>query len=256
MKTLIKTAVAAAMCAAFFAGCTSVPAVPEKDGVITVTVPQGTRLMVRVKTADGSPVHIRGADKTVIPGTDEVRELKEEKPMQILSAADTLIKFTGNITEFDIKDNGTVESIGTSGCPQLEVLYCAGNKISSLQLSANKALKRLQCYNNRLPALDVSQQSRMELLWCGINRLNALDVSGCTNLTQLRCYLNGIDSAAMDALLRSLPAENATKVSVREARILAPADTMKNGIPSEAAVKAAEERGWRILTSADVSVYP
>lgn len=58
--------------------------------------------------------------------------------MQLLKATGTTVVFTGDIRELDIKDNGTVENIDVSRCPNIEVLYCAGNKIAQLQLSANK----------------------------------------------------------------------------------------------------------------------
>ena len=175
--------------------------------------------------------------------------------MQLLKTAGTVLVFTGNICELDIKDNGTVEHIDISRCPDLEVLYCAGNKIEQLQLSVNKNLKRLQCYNNRLHTLDVSQQTQLELLWCGINQLSALDVSSCKKLTQLRCYMNTIEAEAMDALLKSLPAAGNGSV-VREARILAVGDKIKNSKPSAAALQQAQAKGWSILDSGNAPIEP
>ena len=255
MKTALKTSILLAV-AVIVAACTAVPAPAPKMGTVTITVPAGATLSVRVKTQDGSAVKVQGADKTALPGTDEVRELNEDKPMQLLKAAGTALVFTGNICELDIKDNGMVEHIDVSRCPDLEVLYCAGNKIEQLQLSANKNLKRLQCYNNRLHTLDISQQPQLELLWCGINQLSALDVSSCKKLTQLRCYMNAIGAEAMDALLKSLPAAAGNGSVVREARILAVGDKIKNGKPSAAALQQAWEKGWAILDSGNAPIEP
>lgn len=255
MKTILKTGIVLAV-AVMIAACTTAPASMPKTGTVTITVPEGSELSVRIKTQDGSAVKVQGADETVLPGTDEVRELNENKPMQLLKVSGATVVFTGNIRELDIKDNGTVEAIDVSRCPDLEVLYCAGNKITQLHLSANKSLKRLQCYNNSLSELDVSQQAQLELLWCGINRLTALDVSGCKKLTQLRCYMNAIDTEAIDALLKSLPAPTENGTTVREARILAVGDKIKNGKPSAAALRQAQAKGWAILDSGNAPIEP
>ncbi|MGP1457921.1 MAG: leucine-rich repeat domain-containing protein [Treponema sp.] len=248
VKRIFIAAAVIALCAPLFAA--------EKAGSVKITVPKGAEVKVRIKTADGSPVKVRGADKVRISGADEARELNEDKPMQTLTATGTEITFTGALREFDVKDNGFVEGVDLSCCPNLEVLYCAGNKLTSLDLSANKSLKRLQCYNNQLTALDVSALGRLELLWCGINKLTALDVSGCKNLTQLRCYRNMIESGATDALLKSLPEREGEIPSVREARILAGGDNGTNGKPSAAALDEAQRKGWTILDSADAPVTP
>ena len=255
MKTILKTGILLAA-AVIIAACTTAPASSRKTETVTITVPEGSTLSIRIRTQDGSAVRVQGADKTMIPGTDDVRELNEDKPMQLLKATGTTVVFTGDIRELDIKDNGTVENIDISRCPNIEVLYCAGNKIAQLQLSANKNLKRLQCYNNRLSKLDVSQQSQLELLWCGINRISALDVSGCKKLTQLRCYMNAIETEAMDALLKSLPAATENSAAVREARILAVGDKIKNGKPSAAALQQAKANGWAILDSGNAPIEP
>lgn len=255
MKTILKTGILLAA-TVMIAACTTTPTSTPKTGTVTITVPEGSALSVRIKTQDGSAVKVEGTDKTALPGTDEVRELNEDKPMQLLKASGREIVFTGNICELDIKDNGTVESIDVSGCPDLEVLYCAGNKITQLQLSANKTLKRLQCYNNNLNELDVSQQGQLELLWCGINRLTALDVSGCKKLTQLRCYMNAIETEAMDALLKSLPAATENGSTVRQARILAVGDNIKNGKPSAVALQQAQAKGWVVLDSGNAPIEP
>ena len=117
-------------------------------------------------------------------------------------------------------------------------------------------MKRLQCYSNRLQTLDISQQPQLELLWCGINQLSALDVSSCKKLTQLRCYMNTIEAEAMDALLKSLPAAAGNGSVVREARILAVGDKIKNSKPSAAALQQAWEKGWAILDSGNAPIEP
>lgn len=219
---------------------------------IIVELPSGTELNVRVKTISGKDVEVIGAETKTISGTDEVRELGEDKPMQKVTAQGTVLAFIGDICEFDIKDNKVITGIDVSNVPNLEVLYCAGNAISKLDLSNNKKLKRLQCYNNRLTMLDLQNQQELTLLWCGINRFTSLDVSSCVNLEQLRCYRNSITANAMDSLLRSLP-QKAAGVNA-EARILAVGEAISNQKPSKTAIEEANQKGWKILDSGDSEV--
>ena len=212
---------------------------------ISIEVPKDASVQVRVKTANGSEVQITGSETKTISGADEVRELGEEKEMQTLVASDGKITFTGDIREFDIKDNKNVTAIDVSNCPKLEVLYCAGNVISSLDLSKNKKLERVQCYNNKLSTLDVKNQKSMTMLWCGINELTALDLSACKKLTQLRCYRNAFDQAAMDALVRSLPKQK----TAAEARVRFVGKDISNALPSSDAILVANKNGWKILDS-------
>jgi tetratricopeptide (TPR) repeat protein len=72
----------------------------------------------------------------------------------------------------------------------LTELYCAGNKLTTLDLSKNKALTILQCGSNPLKTLDVSKNKALTFLVCGNNQLTTLDVSENTALTKLWCVTN------------------------------------------------------------------
>lgn len=67
----------------------------------------------------------------------------------------------------------------------LTCLNCAGNRISSIDLSHNKALTVLAIYDNQLSELDVSNNTGLIELHCDNNRLTSLDVSKNTSLTTL-----------------------------------------------------------------------
>lgn len=248
MKKIIVTLIAITL---IFTACATKRVETYSDS-ITLEVPEGTDLQLRIRTADGTAVEVIGSDTKLISGNDTVRELGEEKPMQKLIARESKLTFRGNIREFDIKDNKTVRAIDLRNAANIEVLYCAGNMISELDLSQNKKLKRLQCYNNRLSTLNLKNQKELTLLWCGINNITSLDVSSCSNLTQLRCYRNQIKTAEMDALLKSLPQKNAGDIA--EARILGTGATITNEKPSKMAIDEARKKAWKVLDSNDVEL--
>jgi len=52
-------------------------------------------------------------------------------------------------------------------CPSLEILHCADNKLTTLDLSRCPLLKRLDCYHNNLTQLDVSKCPNLKILHHG-----------------------------------------------------------------------------------------
>ena len=52
-------------------------------------------------------------------------------------------------------------------CTSLTALYCSGNQLTVLDVSANTALRWLFCDNNQLTELDVSGCTALEALYCG-----------------------------------------------------------------------------------------
>ena len=78
----------------------------------------------------------------------------------------------------------------------LEMLYCAGNALTELDVSNNVALTVLGCEANQLTSLDVSKNTALTALICFDNRLTVLDVSKNTALLTLWCYGNYMNSDA------------------------------------------------------------
>ena len=66
-------------------------------------------------------------------------------------------------------------------------------------------LTMLLCNYNKLTSLDVSQNKALQVLNCSYNQLTSLDVSGCRELTTLYCEFNLLGGARMDAFIESLP---------------------------------------------------
>lgn len=61
--------------------------------------------------------------------------------------------------------------------PNLEILDCSKNSLSSLNLSANTNLTQLDCSNNQLQSLDVSKNTMIKSLDCCSNKLSYLNLS-------------------------------------------------------------------------------
>ena len=88
----------------------------------------------------------------------------------------------------------------------LEVLYCFGNKLTKLDISANTLLKTLGCSWNQLAELDINSNTSLISLDCINNQLTTLDVSKNTALTYLFCENNKITELDIsnNTLLKSL----------------------------------------------------
>lgn len=86
-----------------------------------------------------------------------------------------------------------LESLNLSGCPKLKLLWCWGNSLTSLNLSANRFLTDLQCaQNNFSEGLDVSSNKELRYLYCNDAYLQAIDVSNNPELLEFGCYNNYI----------------------------------------------------------------
>ena len=76
--------------------------------------------------------------------------------------------------------------------PNLTLLYCDSNQLTSLDVSQNTALQELYCDSNQLTSLDVSQNNKLEKLYCSENQLTSLKLSP-TAVTTLEANGNKID---------------------------------------------------------------
>ena len=102
-----------------------------------------------------------------------------------ISEAMTMFVFDGNVA--------SLEGIGLFTA--LQIIYCTGTQIESLDLSKNVALTTVECYDNhKLAALDVSGCKFLNVLNCSGGLLTSLDVSELTSLTSLNCDVNQLTS--------------------------------------------------------------
>jgi hypothetical protein len=76
----------------------------------------------------------------------------------------------------------------------LQILNCAGNNLSSIDLSQNFELIQVVCANNDLASIDVSNNANLDNMDCNNNLLKTLDLSANTALTYLACTGNQLSS--------------------------------------------------------------
>jgi hypothetical protein len=81
-------------------------------------------------------------------------------------------------------------TLNISGCTALENLACGNNQLTELDVTKCTALTSLICENNQLKTLNVSGKTALQQLYCGMNQLTTLNVSGCTVLNYLLCSNN------------------------------------------------------------------
>lgn len=108
----------------------------------------------------------------------------------------------------------------------LTVLDCAGNQLSTLDLSALTKLTQLDCGRNRLTSLDVSQNTQLKILACGENAISSLDLRNNRTLENIVCYSSPLGSLLLgekpaltslicyDNRLRSLDLSAAPKLEI------------------------------------------
>jgi hypothetical protein len=85
-------------------------------------------------------------------------------------------------------------SINLSQNSALNILSCNGNQLTSLNVAQNTDLVTLSCFQNQLTSLDVSQNVKLNLLNCRNNQIASLDVSHNTSLTALFCSSNPVST--------------------------------------------------------------
>ena len=73
--------------------------------------------------------------------------------------------------------------------PNLTLLECKRNNLTSVDVSKNKNLKSLNLEDNQLTTLDVSNNPKLELLGFNSNKISSIDVSKNAKLLWLQCVL-------------------------------------------------------------------
>lgn len=91
---------------------------------------------------------------------------------------------SGNTNSF--KTPGPVKSLdGISFFTELRTLYCAGHRLTALDISRNTKLQKLYCDGNQITSLDPGNNRELKSLSCTGNPLIELDISNCTDLIAL-----------------------------------------------------------------------
>jgi hypothetical protein len=103
---------------------------------------------------------------------------------------------TGTI---NVSSSSIADLTGIEAFTAITYLNCAGNNLTSLNVSANRALDTLYCNFNGLTSLNVSGITTLTLLHCYNNLLTSLDISSDTSLVFLNCYNNQLTSLDLSA---------------------------------------------------------
>lgn len=119
-------------------------------------------------------------------------------------------------------------ALDTSDMPNLEVLDCSRNSLTSLDVSNNLFLRDLYCYSNAnedgIKTLILGNLPELKILNCRRNNLNVLDIEGCPHLEILNCSYNNLqtlDVSKQRELERLFCAWNRLKIlDVRTCQIL------------------------------------
>ena len=130
-------------------------------------------------------------------------------------------------------------SLDVSKNTKLIKLFCDRNKLKTLDVSKNTVLEMLECGGNLLMTLDLSKNPRLTYLYCPNNQLTSLDLSKNPRLTYLYCSQNQIKGAAMDRLVGSLP-----KVS-HDGRMFVIFHKDEGNVMTTMQVAAAKAKGWK-----------
>ncbi|MDY3926769.1 MAG: S-layer homology domain-containing protein [Anaerotignum sp.] len=99
------------------------------------------------------------------------------------------------VTEIDVYDEFVIESLtGIEYFTELKELDCAGNQLTTLDISNNTKVEMLDCDNNSLTKLKIGKNESLTDLYCSYNQLTTLDVSQNTGLINLQCEDNNLTS--------------------------------------------------------------
>lgn len=103
------------------------------------------------------------------------------------------IEFFPNLKVLLCSDN-KLTSLDVSQNTELTWLVCSRNQLKELNVSSNPILLDLSCSGNKLTKLDVSNNPQLQTLYCSDNQLTSLVVGKSENLETLECYDNQLTS--------------------------------------------------------------
>ena len=114
-------------------------------------------------------------------GTSDSAKISSLKGIEYLTALTYLDCSYNKLTTIDLSKNKA-----------LKTLYCNDNQLGTLDLSQNTELTSVNCNNNQLATLTLGNNSALQSLNCGNNpSLKTLDIRGCTNLSDGKIISTG-----------------------------------------------------------------
>lgn len=157
---------------------------------------------------------------------------------------------------FDLSNKKIKWLDGIEYFPNLMLLYCQNNQLTSLDLSKNTELIQVFCYDNQLTSLDVSGNTKLEMLICNNNQLTSLHVSSKNKvLKNVQCQVNRLDEKAMEALVSNLPTWGNASGELHVKKLT---DEKEQNVITPTQVHTANQKGWTVyarLTSGENGEY-
>ena len=144
------------------------------------------RLVIDVMIVPDNDTLIVPINKTTFPD-DAFRSFCQNKWGNTLTATEV-----NAVQKMDISNLGIVDITGLNYFVHLTELFCNGNSIRILDLSANTALQYVECNDNLLHSIDVSANPNLHYLSCMNNNLTTINVANNLKLDNFYCDNNNI----------------------------------------------------------------
>ena len=106
----------------------------------------------------------------------------------------------GRIYNLPIENMSISDLTGIEHFYALQGLYCAGNQLTSLDLSSNLSLQALDCSSNAITSLTLPATSTLYQVYCSNNAITSLSLGGCSGLKSLLCDDNQLTSLDLSYL--------------------------------------------------------
>lgn len=119
------------------------------------------------------------------------------------------LEYFPNLTMLSCHSNN-LTTLDVSIYQKLSVLSCGNNNLTSLSVSNNTLLTELDCSDNNLKRLDISHNGQLTRLNCNYNEIESLDVSNNGHLAILFCRSNSLTTldVSNNSSLSSLACDN------------------------------------------------
>ncbi len=186
----------AALILACLTACGKEDSAGTDSDTVVLTLAAPGNLTLKVVTADGSAVKVKGCSRSKIIG-DSIQNLK---------ASGTKVELSGSITAlYSYNNNLTNLSLNSQ---YIEKLDCSHNEIKIIDLKNCPKLKILDCQFNEITRLNLEGCPNLKIVDCYNNKLRSINIAGVTALENLNCYNNELDASAFTAIFENLPRRN------------------------------------------------
>ena len=99
-----------------------------------------------------------------------------------------------NVIMIEVMNKGISNLKGIEHFTYLLDLICAGNNLSSIDVSKNTELQNLSCFDNSISSLNLTYNTKLTSLLCQSNNLTSLNLTNNTQLSEFRCSDNQLTS--------------------------------------------------------------